>query len=289
MNLACLVGIMVVTATQDTGLSEDMLGLAGHAGLILDKKPSDLGFEVTDDEATFSKVCTKLFEQRFHISEENGSGRAPLASNLTKLQSFFDLLEHNVRSLAALDALRQGYCSPAVLWDDYTTGTPVAEVFSAFHRGQHLLDYVLLASFTSYIYTVMLGSLQVSASYCGSTTYGGDLAGVIIVLATNSFILAVSLAIAWRYGRATFLPRFPNVMASVLPYVLSSELLRRDLRAVRGKGRTGEKVKMLEDLDRRYAFGNFRNANEPPAVKHLGVERSYMDGPDARAHVSRRG
>lgn len=72
MNFACLVGIMVVTVTEGTGLSEDMLGLAGHAGLILDKAPSDLGFEITDEEATFSEVCTKLFEQRFHLSEENG-------------------------------------------------------------------------------------------------------------------------------------------------------------------------------------------------------------------------
>ena len=133
----------------------------------------------------------------------------------------------------------------------------------------------------------MLGSLQVSASYYGSTTYRGDLAGVIMVLATNFFILAVSLGVAWRYGRAKFLPRFPSVMASVLPYVLSSEMLRRDLRAVRDKERTGEKVKMLEDWGRRYAFGHFRNASELPVLKHLGVERNYMEGPDARPHVSR--
>ena len=201
---------------------------------------------------------------------------------LTMLQSIFQVLERNVRCLTVFDALRHGYQSPRILWDDYTCSRPVLEIVYAFDRGQHLLGYVMLASLATVVYTILLGSLQVSASYYGSTTFSADLAGVATVFSMNMFILLVSLAVTWRYGRTTFLPRYP---ASLLPFVLFSEKLKEDLRAVNDQSSVKAKVQKLKEASRRYGFGKFHNGN-PPTVEHFGIERNYIDGPNGKDHVN---
>ena len=142
----------------------------------------------------------------------------------------------------------------------------------------------MLASLATVVYTIMLGSLQVSASYYGSTTFSADLTGVAVVFSMNLFILLVSLAVTWRYGRSTSLPRYPGTIASLLPFVLSSEKLKEDLRAVKDNGSVDAKVQKLKEMSRRYGFGKFHNSGSP-AVEHLGIERNYVDGPHGKDHV----
>jgi hypothetical protein len=48
----------------------------------------------------------------------------------------------------------------------------------------------------------------------------------------NPFILIVSIAGAWTYGRAPILPRYRGSVASLLPYIFSSERLKGDNRGV---------------------------------------------------------
>ena len=183
-----------------------------------------------------------------------------------------------------LDALRHGFQPARVLCDDYTSSRPAVEIFSAFAKGHCLLGYVLLASLATAGYTILLGALQVSTSFYGATTFPADLASAIAAAFLNLFILLVSVAVGWRYSRRRFLTRTPGTMAAIMPYVLSSEKLKEDVRSVSHIKGQQEKIKELERRGRRYGFGYFENESEP-GIKHFGVERNYMDGPDGKEHV----
>ncbi|MCJ1394522.1 hypothetical protein MMC18_007401 [Xylographa bjoerkii] len=201
------------------------------------------------------------------------------------VQSIFQVLERNVRCLTVFDALHHGYQTPRILWDDFTTGTPILEIFAAFRKGHHLLGYVMLASLATVVYTIILGSLQVSASFYGATSFMDDLGDVVIAFSMNLVILAVSVAATCRYGLRVSLPRYPGTIASMLPFVLSSEKLKEDLNLVEREDSPQAKAKKLKEQGRRYGFGRFVNDNVSE-TEHLGVERNYVDGPNGKEHVS---
>ncbi len=189
-----------------------------------------------------------------------------------------------MRAIVVQDALLQGYQPPETLWDDFTSGPPVTEIFQAFQKQQHLLGYVMLGSVATVIYTIMLGSLQVSASFYGATDFNGDLSGVLVTLIMNLFILIVSIAGAWTYGRAPILPRYPGTVASLLPYIIYSERLIEDYKGLVPEMDTKEHIEVLKKKFRRYGLGIFSN-EDSPHVKHLGIERNYNDGPEGKEHV----
>jgi len=70
----------------------------------------------------------------------------------------------------------------------------IIEIFQTFNKQQHLLGHVMLGSVATAMYTIMLGSLQVSASFYGATDYNGGLFGVIVTFIMNLFILIVTIA-----------------------------------------------------------------------------------------------
>jgi hypothetical protein len=142
----------------------------------------------------------------------------------------------------------------------------------------------MLGSIATAIYTIMLGSLQVSASFYGATDYNGDLFGVIVTFIMNVFILIVTIAGAWTYGRTSMLPRYPGTVASLLPYILSSEKLKEDCKGIADEIDKKLQIKILKEKSRRYGFGIFCNENSPD-VKHLGIERNYNCGPEGNEHI----
>jgi hypothetical protein len=190
--------------------------------------------------------------------------------------------------MTVLDDLRRCYQDPDILWHEYTYSTPILEVVIAFARRNHLLGYVMLASLATALYTIVLGSLQVSATFYGATSFAADRAGAVVTLLLNIFLLLVSLTVAFRYGGASFLPRYPGTLASQLPYVLSSEKLKEDLRQVMPIQKQDEKIQRLRELGRRYGFGQFVNERDPHTA-HLGVERNYVDCVRGSEHVRNQG
>jgi hypothetical protein len=126
----------------------------------------------------------------------------------------------------------------------------------------------------------MLGSLQVSASFYGATDFDGDLSGVVVTFIMNLFILVVTVAAAWTYGRANMLPRYPRTAASLLPYILSSEKLKQDCQEVSKIGKCKKaQIEHLKKRCRRYGFGEF-SGEKPPYIRRLGIERNYNYGAD---------
>ena len=143
----------------------------------------------------------------------------------------------------------------------------------------------MLASLATIIYTIMIGSLQASAGFYGATDVQGDLASVILALVMNLFILVVSIAVACCYTFSAAFPRHAGTLASLLPYVLSSELLIADVkRAMAHSPQKKDQIAYLRELGRRYGFGEFEDAKRT-GVFHLGIERNYNDGPDGKEHV----
>ena len=182
------------------------------------------------------------------------------------------MLERNVRSIAVLDSLRQGFQPPEVLFQDYTASKPVVEIFAAFANGHSLLGYTMLTSPATALYTVLLGALQVSASFYGATTFANDLICAIACLILNLYLLLVTLLIAWSFSRNPCLKRPPGTMASMLPLVLSSDKLREDADMVAPKASQSEKIECLENARRRYGFGYFYNDGNPND-RHYGIKR----------------
>jgi hypothetical protein len=89
----------------------------------------------------------------------------------------------------------------------------------------------------------------------------------------------VNLAVGWRYCRREFVLRPPATVAALIPCVIFSPWLAEDLEEVKV---TNAKIRKLEKLDRRYAFGVFQDAN---GKERLGIERHYHDGPGGRSNV----
>ena len=187
--------------------------------------------------------------------------------------------------MTLLHALRQGFEKPSILFQDYTSSKPIVEICSTFANGHSLLGYVMLTSSATALYTVLLGALQVSASFYGATTFASDMVCAIATLFLNACFLLVSVAVGWRYSWRQSLERSPGTMAAMIPFVLSSEMLKEDVRMTRSAESQREKIKCLEDRGRRYGFGHFHCANDPN-TEHIGVERNETNvGPGGKSHV----
>ena len=194
------------------------------------------------------------------------------------------MIDFNVKAFAPYYALRQGYCHPRVLFADYTTGVPLWEVVVAFRDEQYLLGMNHLATLAAVVYTIFLGSLQLSSSYYGGTTFDSDLLSATVCTMFASFILAVHLALAWRFAmpRNQFLYRPPFTLAASIPYVVFSPGLREDFNRVANLlDKRGPRVEELEKLGRRYALGVCDVAGE----ECYAVERHHVD--DGRVDVKR--
>lgn len=176
-----------------------------------------------------------------------------------------------MRSLAPFYALSKGFQPPEVLWTDYTSGIPVWEVAVAWWNGHYLLCYALCASLATTVFTIFLGSLQLSASAYGSTSFETDLAAATASTLLIAFVLAVHLALGYQFSwrRRGFLPRVPASLGAVIPYVFFSKGLRADLQRVEGMGSSRAQIQELRHLDRRYGLGEFEHDGQ----SYFGVER----------------
>lgn len=200
-------------------------------------------------------------------------------------QSIFDVIEHNVRGLTVFDTLRHGYQPPRILWEDYTCGITVYEILVAYWNSHYLLCFVLLGSLATVVYITFLGALQLSSSDYGATSFDSDLTAATASTILIAFILLVNLAVGRRYSRHRFLPRPPDTLAALIPYVVFSSRLREDLEEVKGEQGVEAKIRKLEQLDRRHALGVFKDEH---GKERLGIERHYHDGPRGWSNVDLR-
>ena len=70
-----------------------------------------------------------------------------------------------------------------------------------------------------------------------------------------------------------------------MPFVLSSEKLKEDVKLIELIDGPRARIKCLEAHGRRYGFGHFHNASDP-YTEHLGVERNETDpGLGGQPHV----
>ncbi|KAI3391522.1 hypothetical protein diail_7184 [Diaporthe ilicicola] len=132
--------------------------------------------------------------QNFHL---------PWSSNVY-LVSFYQVFEKRVRDVTVPYALAFDAPQPAkALFEDWDNTWPVLDVVQAFLHRRWFLGLTFLGTVLTYGYTIMLGSLQVSASFYGATTYHADKDGVMAVLALNSYLLLLSLCATvghfWRW------------------------------------------------------------------------------------------
>lgn len=190
------------------------------------------------------------------------------------------MIDHAVRSLAPFHALAQGYQPPNVLWADYSSGIPLWEAWIACRNGHYLLCNSMIASVATTVFTVFLGSLQLSASSYGSTTFESDLAAATASTLLIAFVLAVHLVLGYHFSwpKRQFLPMAPANVAAVIPYVIYSSGLRADLKRVAGRSGTRGKIEGLNSSDKRYGFGRFYSSG----MEYEGVERHHDEASAVR-------
>lgn len=214
------------------------------------------------------------------------SATLPLTLSHTNIsQSIFDVVEHDLRSLTVFDALRHGYQSPRILWTDYSCEILVHEVFVAYRNGHYLLCFVMLGSLVMAVYTIFVGSLQLSSSYYGVTSFDSDLTAARASTLLIAFVLLVNLAAGWRYCRHIFLRRPPDTLAALLPCIIFPPGLTEDLEEVKTEPGVEAKIRKLKQLGRRYAWGVFKDGQ---GIERLGIERHHHDGPRGRSNVDLR-
>ncbi|KAK4449015.1 hypothetical protein QBC34DRAFT_438781 [Podospora aff. communis PSN243] len=194
------------------------------------------------------------------------------------IQSIADVYDYFVRALHPFYALHQGARSASVLFEDYTVSyphsvIPVVDMFRAFRRGDGMICFVIFASMATAVVAVFLGSLQLSSSYYGATTFSSD-----HVAATGSAWLVVLMVlvyagIAWKLrGLAKGMKRPVETLGGVAPYVVFSGKLKADVEGVRGLVGVREKVRELERMGGRYALGRWVDEE---GEMLFGVERQY--------------
>lgn len=138
----------------------------------------------------------------------------------------------------------------------------------------------MLTSYVAALYTILLGALQVSASFYGATTFASDLACAIATLALNAWFWITSVAVGWNYcgwryrgdiGGRRFLTRDPATIGAMMPFLLNSGKLQEDVAAVKRIEGSKDKIRCLEEQGRRYGFGRFKDRE---GREHVGVERN---------------
>lgn len=106
----------------------------------------------------------------------------------------------------------------------------------------------------------MLGSLQVSASFYGATTFHADLDGVVAVLALNVYMLLLSLSALVIYSRGRYENKKKkggvecwtegaDTVADLLAYIVNSDCLRQDVREARESNTGRPKSTCMYHLD----------------------------------------
>ena len=194
------------------------------------------------------------------------------------IQSIADVFDYSVRALHPFYTLHKGAQSASILFEDYTVShphsvIPIVDLFNAFRRGHHLIYFTVLASIATVIVAVFLGSLQLSSSYYGATSFSSDQ-----LAATGSswlvvFIFLVYAGIGWKIRVLRRGMRRPvETVGGVIPYVAFSRGLRADLDSVRGLGDVKERVSVLEGMGGRYALGRWVDED---GEAMFGVERQY--------------
>jgi hypothetical protein len=133
-----------------------------------------------------------------------------------------------------------------------------------------MLCFTMLSSLATTIFTIFLGTLQLSASAYGSTDFESDLSAATASTLLIAFVLGVHLILGYKlswpkYKFRGLLSRPPASMAAVIPYVVFSPKLRKDLEdaAMPAAASTTDRI------DKRYGFGEFKKGDKT----YLGVER----------------
>jgi hypothetical protein len=185
------------------------------------------------------------------------------------LQSIQDTVEESVRVLAPWDQLRRGYQGPHVLFQNFTdSGIPLFEILHVWWQGQYLLGSTILAGYATAAFTIFFGSLQLSSSSFGATSFFADQTAAVASAILITFVFGVNCCVQWRYCRGeTWLTKPPDTMAAMVTNVIFSAKLREDAKAVEHLVTKREKVAALVKMDRRYAYGRCRE-NEK-----IGIER----------------
>lgn len=118
----------------------------------------------------------------------------------------------------------------------------------------------------------MLGSLQVSASFYGATTYTADVDGVIAIVAFNAYLLAISMvalgAYVFKMWKMEWNVRGQTTLAMQLTFTLWSNGLRGDVKRVEGVEAMEEKLRILRGC--KYKFQKVLNA---PDDLQGGIEK----------------
>lgn len=108
----------------------------------------------------------------------------------------------------------------------------------------------------------MLGSLQVSASFYGATTYTADVDGVIAIMAFNAYLLAISMVALGTYvfkmWKMEWNVRGQTTLAMQLTFTLWSNGLKEDMKSVVGVEDKEEKLRILRGS--KYKFQKVSNA-----------------------------
>jgi hypothetical protein len=149
----------------------------------------------------------------------------------------------------------------------------VYEIFVAHRNDHYLLCLVLSGSLATAVYTIFLGSLQLSSSYYGASSFDTDLAAATASTSLILFNVLVNLAVGWRYCRCEFVLRPPATVAALIPCVIFSPWLAEDLEEVKAEKVRNAKIRKLEQLDRRYAFGVFQDKWERAARHRKTLSR----------------
>lgn len=142
--------------------------------------------------------------------------------------------------MTVLRALEVAPKQPArILKEDWDNTWPIIDVIQAFSHGRIFLGLTLLGTVLTIVYTIMLGSLQVSASFYGATTFHADLDGVIAVAALNAYALLLSLSALVFYALGRWQGkgwiRGADTSGKVLAKILWSEELQEDVKESREK------------------------------------------------------
>lgn len=121
-------------------------------------------------------------------------------------------MDKDLRTLAPWYRL----CGPtpaAVLTEDYNTTNLLLLPFLALRNQQMTLAFLATASIAAEVWTIFLGSPQVSAGDFGTTTYWGDLAGLAILVVCNAVMLLALVAVACKCWRKAAPVRLDTIAA----------------------------------------------------------------------------
>lgn len=134
----------------------------------------------------------------------------------------------------------------SALQEDWDNTWPILDIFQAFRCGRIFLGLTLVGTVGTIGFTIMLGSLQVSASFYGSTTFHADMDGVISVLALNAYLFLISFSALTVYACGVYQKKKKkkkknkpakdgswmggaDTVADLLAYALESPDLRADV------------------------------------------------------------